>query len=83
MVISLPERALIVKLFYENQGNAVVALREFRGRKKVRRRPTSPQGVRDMISRFDKTGWLCVLQGKGRKPISAKVVSEVATAVVE
>lgn len=83
MAISLPERALIVKLFYENQGNAVAALREFRRRKKLRRGPMSPQGVRDMISRFETTGSLGVQRGRGRKPIGAAVVSEVATAVVE
>lgn len=83
MAISLPERALIVKLFYENHGNAAAALREFRRRKMLRSGPMSPQGVRDMISRFEKTGSLCVQRGRGRKPISAEVVSEVATAVVE
>ena len=83
MATNLPERALIVKLFYENQGNAVAALREFRRRKKLRRGPMSPQGVRDMISRFETTGSLGVQRGRGRKPIGAEVVSEVATAVVE
>lgn len=30
MAVTLPERALLVKLFYENKGNAAAALREFR-----------------------------------------------------
>ncbi|GBL84596.1 hypothetical protein AVEN_191063-1 [Araneus ventricosus] len=72
-----------MKLFEENLGNAVTALRKFRCRKKLRRGPVSPQGVRDMISRFEKTGSLYVQGGRGQKPICTEVVSEAATAVVE
>ncbi len=39
MTVSLVECAILVKLFYENKGNASAAVCEFRGRKNLRRGP--------------------------------------------
>ena len=65
MAVTLPERALLVKLFYENKGNAAAALREFRRLKNLRKGPLLPQALRRMISRFEKTGDLRVQPGRG------------------
>ncbi|GFT19085.1 DUF4817 domain-containing protein [Nephila pilipes] len=83
MAISFPERALVMKLFYENQGNIVSIFHAFRLRKKLLHGPMSPQGMRDMISRFEENGPLCGQYSKRRKSISARVISAVATDVDE
>ncbi|GBN77176.1 hypothetical protein AVEN_254910-1 [Araneus ventricosus] len=79
----LPERALLVKLFYENKGNAAAALREFRRLKNLRKVTLLPQALRRMIARFEKTGHLGVQRGRGRKSTRSDVVEDVATAIVE
>ncbi|GBN65452.1 hypothetical protein AVEN_99134-1 [Araneus ventricosus] len=83
MSVTLPERALLVKLFYENKGNAAAALREFRRLKNLRKATLLPQDLRRMIARFEKTGHLGVQPGRGRKSTRSDVVEDVATAIVE
>lgn len=47
MVATLPEHTFLVKLFYENNGNSVVALWElFQG-------PLTPQALRRVITPFE------------------------------
>ena len=74
MVISLPESALLVKLFYEY---AIAAIRESRRWQKLRQESVSPERVRDMISRIKNTESLCFRCVIERKSISAQVVLEV------
>ena len=78
-----PERALLVKLNYMIQCNASTALREFRSRKKLRKGPLSINGLKKIIKKFDETGSLTIRSGRGRKPISEDVITDVATVVVE
>ncbi|GFT60743.1 hypothetical protein NPIL_502471 [Nephila pilipes] len=80
---NLPERALIMKLTYENQSNVVATLRAFRCRKKLSGGPMSPQNVTNMISRLEEPGSLYVQHDRKRKSISAEVISEITTAVVQ
>ncbi|GFX73755.1 DUF4817 domain-containing protein [Trichonephila clavipes] len=81
--VTLPERALLVKLFYESKGNAAAALREFRRLKNLRKGPLLPQALKRMIARFEKTGHLGVQPGRGRKSTRSDVVEDVATAIVD
>ncbi|GFU32491.1 uncharacterized protein TNCV_4890101 [Trichonephila clavipes] len=83
MAVTLPERALLVKLFYESKGNAAAALREFRRLKNLRKGPLLPQALKRMIARFEKTGHLGVQPGRGRKSTRSDVVEDVATAIVD
>ncbi|GFT95813.1 uncharacterized protein TNCV_311661 [Trichonephila clavipes] len=83
MPVTLPERALLVKLFYESKGNAAAALREFRRLKNLRKGPLLPQALKRMIARFEKTGHLGVQPGRGRKSTHSDVVEDVATAIVD
>ncbi|GFV36886.1 DUF4817 domain-containing protein [Trichonephila clavipes] len=83
MAVTLPERALLVKLFYESKGNAAAALREFRPLKNLRKGPLLPQALKRMIARFEKTGHLGVQPGRGRKSTRSDVVEDVATAIVD
>ncbi|GFX95952.1 uncharacterized protein TNCV_2085321 [Trichonephila clavipes] len=83
MAVTLPERALLVKLFYESKGNAAAALREFRRLKNLRKGPLLPQVLKIMITRFEKTGHLGVQPGRGRKSTRSDVVEDVATAIVD
>ena len=83
MPLTLPERALLVKLYYMNQCNASAALREFRSRKKLRKGPLSMNGLKKMIKKFEETGSLTIRAGRGRKPVSEDAITDVATAIVE
>ncbi|GFX66892.1 DUF4817 domain-containing protein [Trichonephila clavipes] len=83
MAVTLPERALLVKLFYESKGNAAAALREFRRLKNLSKGPLLPQALKRMIARFEKTGHLGVQPGRGRKSTHSDVVEDVATAIVD
>ncbi|GFV56093.1 uncharacterized protein TNCV_935471 [Trichonephila clavipes] len=83
MAVTLPERALLVKLFYESKGNAAAALREFRRLKNVRKGPLLPQALKRMIAGFEKTGHLGVQPGRGRKSTRSDVVEDVATTIVD
>lgn len=80
---TLVEKALLVKLYYCNGENAAAAVREFRRLKKQRRGPMSDRALRDMMVKFERTGQLGVLPGRGRKRVNSAVVEDVATAVVE
>ena len=83
MAMTLPERALLVKLFYENKGNAAAALRKFRLIKNLRKGPLLPQALKRMIARLEKTGDLRIQPGRGRKQTFFDLVEDVASAIIE
>ncbi|GFS83592.1 uncharacterized protein TNCV_1658011 [Trichonephila clavipes] len=83
MVVTLPERALLVKLFYESKGNAAAALREFCRLKNLRKGPLLPQALKRMIARFEETGHFGVQPSRGRKSTRSNVVEDVATSIVD
>ncbi|GFT46165.1 DUF4817 domain-containing protein [Trichonephila clavipes] len=83
MAVTLPERALLVKLFYESRGNATAALREFRRLKNLRKGPLLPQALKRMITRFEKTEHIGVQPGRGLKSTRSDVVEDVAIAIVD
>ena len=58
---SLPERALLIKLYYRNNENAATAVKEFRRLKKQLRGPMSEQVLRDTMMKFERTGPLGVM----------------------
>ncbi|GBN35733.1 hypothetical protein AVEN_251779-1 [Araneus ventricosus] len=80
---TLQEKVLPVKLFYLNQQNSVSAVKEFHRMKRIRRGPMSPCALRKMIQKFETTGQLGILPGRGRKQIPSSSVEDVNTAVVE
>ena len=83
MAVTLPERSLLVKLFYENKGNSTTALRKFRLIKNLLKGSLFPQALKRMIARFKKTGDLRVQLGRGRKPTRSDIIEDVATTIVE
>lgn len=83
MTLTLQERALLVKLFYQNGDSATEALRKFRSLKRLRKGPLSSQGLTNMITKFEATGTLGIQPGRGRKCVAAQVVDDVATQVEE
>ncbi|GFV35672.1 DUF4817 domain-containing protein [Trichonephila clavipes] len=83
IAVMLPERVLLLKLFYESKGNAAAALREFRRLKNLRKGPFLPQALKRMIARFEKTGHLGIQPGRRRKSTRSDVVEDVATAIVD
>ncbi|GFW97743.1 uncharacterized protein TNCV_1425061 [Trichonephila clavipes] len=78
-----PDRALLVKLFYQNDNSAIVALRKFWTLKGMRKGPLTAINLRLMVTKFEETGSLNVRSGKGKKPVSAEAIEKVALRVEE
>ncbi|GFT49168.1 hypothetical protein TNCV_2860191 [Trichonephila clavipes] len=62
----LPDRALLVKLFYQNDNSAIVTLRKFRTLKGLRKGPLTAKNLRLMVTKFEETGSLNVRSGRGK-----------------
>ncbi|GFV27384.1 uncharacterized protein TNCV_3795791 [Trichonephila clavipes] len=83
MSLHLPDRALLVKLFYQNDNSAIVALRIFWTLKGLRKGPWTAKNLRFMVTKFEETGSLNVRSGRGKKPVSAEAIEKVALQVEE
>ncbi|GFV50321.1 DUF4817 domain-containing protein [Trichonephila clavipes] len=59
-MLSAPEKALLVKLFYMNEELASIALRKFRVKKNVKsgKGPLTPAGLLKLVKGFEETGKL-------------------------
>ena len=55
-MVTLKEKALLVKLFYQNNSNAAASLREFQKLKDVRCGPMLDRGVHKMVKKFEEIG---------------------------
>ena len=80
-MLTLRDRALLVKLYYQTNDNASAALREYRRLKGLRKGPMTIAGLRKMVLRFENSGTLQVLPGRGHKPIRNEELHAVATAI--
>ncbi|GFY13505.1 hypothetical protein TNCV_4958751 [Trichonephila clavipes] len=58
MSLCLPDRALLVKLFYQNDNSAIVALRKFRTLKGLRKGPLTAKNLQLMVIKFEELGSL-------------------------
>ncbi|GFU90619.1 DUF4817 domain-containing protein [Trichonephila clavipes] len=56
-MLSAPDKALLVKLFYMNEESATIALHKFRVQKNVKSRK-GPAGLLKLVKRFEETGKL-------------------------
>ncbi|GFU55435.1 uncharacterized protein TNCV_2550231 [Trichonephila clavipes] len=83
MSLCLPDRALLVKLFYQNDNSAIVALRKFRTLKGLRKGPLTAKNLRLMVTKFGETGSFNVHSGRGKKPVCAEAIEKVALQVEE
>ncbi|GFY00190.1 uncharacterized protein TNCV_2835471 [Trichonephila clavipes] len=83
MSLRLPDRALLVNLFYQNDNSTVVALQKFRTLKRMRKGPLTVKNLRLMVTKFEETGSLNVRSGRGRKHVSAEAIEKVALQVEE
>ncbi|GFV47710.1 DUF4817 domain-containing protein [Trichonephila clavipes] len=59
-MLTAPDKALLVKLFYMNEESATIALRKFRVQKNVKsgKGPLTPSGLLKFVKRFEETGKL-------------------------
>ncbi|GFV23552.1 DUF4817 domain-containing protein [Trichonephila clavipes] len=59
-MLSAPDKALLVKLFYMNEESVTIALRKFRVQKNVKsgKGPLTPAGLLKLVNRFEETGKL-------------------------
>ena len=80
MAVKLPERALLVKLFYENMEMTQL---HFEGFVKLRIYTKDHYFQKLSIFRFEKTGCLRVQPCRGRKLTITDIIEDVATAIVE
>ncbi|GFU74182.1 retrovirus-related Pol polyprotein from transposon opus [Trichonephila clavipes] len=71
MSLWLPDRALLVKLFYQNDNSVIVALRKFRTLKGLRKGPLTAKNLLLMVTKFEETGSLNLRSGRG-KSVSAE-----------
>ena len=78
MALTLRDRALLVKLYYQRNENSNAALREFLRLKKLRKGPMSITNLRKMIQRFETTEIFARQPGQGLKMTSQQQVKEVA-----
>lgn len=80
-MLSLPDRALLVKLFYLNGESATVALRKFRTAKglKTKKGPMSCSGILKLVQRFEDTGSLEDRPRSGRPSLAESRITEVET----
>ncbi|GFT35427.1 uncharacterized protein TNCV_922461 [Trichonephila clavipes] len=83
MSLCLPERALLVKLFYQNDNSAIVARRKFWTLKGLRKGPLTAKNLRLMVTKFEETGSLNVRSGRGKKSVCAEAIEKVALQVEE
>ncbi|GFW81413.1 uncharacterized protein TNCV_377611 [Trichonephila clavipes] len=83
MSLCLPDRALLVKLFYQNDNSAIVALCKFRTFKGLRKGPLTAKNLRLMVTKFEETGSLNVRSGRGKKPVSGEAIEKVSLQVEE
>ncbi|GFU06773.1 uncharacterized protein TNCV_4353371 [Trichonephila clavipes] len=83
MSLRLPDRALLVELFYQNDNSAIVAQRSFCTLKGMRKGPLTAINLQLMVTKFEETGSLNVRSGRGRKPVSAEAIEKVALQVEE
>ncbi|GFU07432.1 uncharacterized protein TNCV_2203751 [Trichonephila clavipes] len=83
MSVCLPDRAFLVKLFYQNDNFAIVALRKFRTLKGLRKGPLTAKNLRLMVTKCEGTGSLNVRSGRGKKPVSTEAIEKVTLQVEE
>lgn len=81
MSVTMQDRALLVKCYYECDSNEQRALQKFRTVRGKRRGPMTPQGLRKMMAKFEATGLLSVTPGRGRKSVSVETQEAVALGV--
>ncbi|GBM67353.1 hypothetical protein AVEN_270413-1 [Araneus ventricosus] len=84
MTLSLKDRVLLAKLFY-NGDCAAIAMKKFRTLKGLRSGsvPMTAFGLKKMIDKFEGSGSFDVKCGRGRKTIASPSVEDVATALQE
>ncbi|GBN09478.1 hypothetical protein AVEN_269293-1 [Araneus ventricosus] len=72
-----------MKLFHQISSNLSTTLREYRRLKGLWKGPTLKKALKYTITKFEETGKLDVLLGRGRKRLSDETVEEVTFAVIE
>ncbi|GFT11537.1 uncharacterized protein TNCV_2523521 [Trichonephila clavipes] len=81
--VNAANRALLLKLFYQNDNSAIVALQKFRTLMGLRKCPLTATNLRLMVTKFEETKSLNVRSGRGKKPVSAEEIEKVALQVEE
>ncbi|GBM01143.1 hypothetical protein AVEN_27243-1 [Araneus ventricosus] len=85
MTLSLKDRALLVKPFYQNSVCAAIALKKFWTLKGLRSGsgPITAFSLKKIIDKFEESGSFEVKCSRGRKAIASTSVDDVTTAMQE
>ena len=81
MMVSFVKCVLLVKLFYENNGNASAAVCEFCHIKSLQHGSMPTKGIWAMIKKLEETGKLGVQSGRGHKSVALVLVDAIKTTV--
>lgn len=81
MSLCLPDRPLMVKLFYYTTNSVAVALRKFRTLKSKRKDALSVKNLRLMITKSEETESSNDRSGRGRKLVSTEEIQKIALQV--
>ncbi|GFW76868.1 DUF4817 domain-containing protein [Trichonephila clavipes] len=78
-MLSVPDKALLVKLFYINEESVTIALRKFQVQKNVNsgKGPLTPAGLLKLVKRFVETG---KLEDRARAAIASEAASGTSSA---
>ncbi|GIX89431.1 hypothetical protein CEXT_311731 [Caerostris extrusa] len=76
-MLSIVEKALLVKLYYKNSESAIAALRAYRYMKGMRdsKGPITSSALKEMMKKFEATGSLASRQRSGRPSTAAAVAT--------
>ncbi|GIY79384.1 transposable element tc3 transposase [Caerostris darwini] len=82
-MLSIVEKALLVKRYYKNSESAIAALRAYRYMKGMRdsKGPITSSALKKMMKKFEATGSLASLQRSGRPSTAAAVATTVEQTV--
>ncbi|GIX93789.1 hypothetical protein CDAR_606491 [Caerostris darwini] len=82
-MLSIVEKALLVKFYYKNSESAIAALRAYRYMKGMRdsKGPITSSALKKMMKKFEATGSLASRQRSGRPSTAAAVARTVEQTV--
>ena len=83
MPLQKKDRALLIKLFYQNGSNSLVALRAYHRLKVLQKKSMWKNVLKKMIMKFEVIGDVRLLPEKERKSVANKTIEGVVTAAVE
>ncbi len=74
-------KALLVRLYYENQHSESLAFRRYQSVRNVKKPPCTRQTLLNLVKKFEETGNLCDRKRSGRPQVQPEVIESIASAI--